>query len=212
MSRKIKLIVIEDHRILRDSLVWDLEEVTDIKVAGSFRDGESALCFLEQNKIDVALVDIGLPGMDGLEFTRTICSGKKNPKVIILTMYEQEWRVHEALHSGATAYLSKDTCIDEIIMAVRAVYRGDSFISPKLARDLCLSQDNGNKTLSLSAEQITILCYARDGVNNNEIAKRLGVSLAGVKHRFAAIQKSMNTKDRTHAVIEAVRRGLIPIE
>lgn len=213
MSEHISLIVLEDQTILRETLSAYISTFDGLIVLGNFRDAESALKFIARHPANVAIVDLKLPGIDGIEFTiraREVCP---DMRCIILTLLEQEWRISRALEAGAAAFLSKDIQMEELVFAIRAVFRGDAFISPKLTRSfVTFKTHSAPEKYGLSIDCIAMLKLAREGVSNKEIANHLGFTLPLVKHRFTEILKKLEARDRTHAVMTAVRKGLIALE
>ncbi|MGV8118952.1 MAG: response regulator [Candidatus Xenobiia bacterium LiM19] len=211
----IKIIIIEDHEIIRESIELSVERQKDIIVAGKWDKAEDALLFLKDGECDVALVDNMLPGMDGVTFIRQALQLRPALKVIMISMYTHQSIVCQAFENGAYGFFPKDIPISELIEGIRTVFRGESVISPKLTRKLMEYKStrgsvNGENSI-VSGEQKIILTMAAKGMGNKEISDKMGCSISNIKHRFSDILKVLEARDRTHAVVKAIKTGLIEL-
>jgi DNA-binding NarL/FixJ family response regulator len=211
----IRIIIIEDHEIIRESIELSVERQSDIVVAGKWDNAEDALLFLKDGDCDVAVVDNMLPGMDGVTFIRKALQLRPSLKVIIISMFTHQSVVCQAFENGAYGFFPKDIPIAELIEGIRTVANGESVISPKLTRKLMEYKNprgsaNGENSI-VSGEQKIILTMAAKGMSNKEISDKMGCSISNVKHRFSDILKVLEARDRTHAVVKAIKTGLIEL-
>jgi DNA-binding NarL/FixJ family response regulator len=215
MKSQINLIIVEDHTILRELLAESLIESMDAVISGHWQDAESALEHLAGHRVDIAIVDNHLPypGMSGIEFTAKACAICPSLKVIILTMDTNERFVRKAFEAGASGYVLKTAPVDELRFAIRAVMRGQPYVSAEITRCILFEQDpipkGTHNNHDINAEIIFMLEKARDGLGNKEIADLLGVHLSVVKTRFSRLMKRLNAKDRTETVVIAMKKGII---
>ena len=211
-----KIIIIEDHTIFREILAEALTKEDDIEVVGHWSYASEAFSFLEENKVDLVIIDKILPDMDGIEVTRKIKKLYPSIDVIILTMVKNEEDVLEAFGAGVNGYLPKEESTNELIRAIHRVIKGQSFISPLITHDfynVCMRiGDKINKDQLLTNEHIKILNLIRSGYSNKEISDQLGLKVGIVKSRISEILYRLNAKDRTHAVIIALKMNLIKLE
>jgi DNA-binding NarL/FixJ family response regulator len=214
--KKHRLILIEDQTILLESLVVSLAMEEDMQIAGHFTTAEEALAFAGGNKFDIAIVDRNLPGIDGITFTRRLKEIQKSPRIIILSAHTRGETVLEAFEAGAVAYLPKEVPINELIQSIRAVGRGETVLSQKIARKFVnyvssLREAPGGES-GLMPDQVMLLRFACQGLSNKEIAVRLGTQEPSIKAMFHKIYKALGANDRAHAVYKAVSMGIIPVE
>jgi two-component system, NarL family, response regulator LiaR len=214
--KKHRIILVEDQTILLESLVVSLGLEEDIQIVGNFSSAEEALVFAEKHEFDIAIVDNILPGMDGITFTRRLREMEKPVKVIILSAHTRGDMVLEAFEAGAVAYLPKEVPIRELIQCVRAVGRGDTVLSQKIARTfvkyVSSLRDSPREEPSLTAEQVMLLRFACQGLSNKEIAARLGAQEPSIKVMFHKIYKALGANDRAHAVYMAANLGIVSLE
>lgn len=213
---KIKIIIIEDHSILRETLSVILKKENMFKVLGHWDNAEDALEFAKKNAVDIAIADNMLPAMDGITFTKKLKEVSPKTNVIMLSMVTDEEKIFEALSAGAKAYIPKIVSIDELISALKCVHNGEIFIHPELLKKFighALKLNNSpDKKQILSKDQINMLQLAADGDTNKEIAARTQVPLSTVKLRFHEIFKALNAKHRTHAIVIASKLKLISLD
>jgi two-component system NarL family response regulator len=217
MEKVIKIVIIEDQRILREMLSYQLSSIQDFEVIGEWNDAESSFESPLTASADVAVVDIRLPLINGIEFTFKAKTRYPNLKCIIMTAYEDEALIHEAFNAGAVGYITKNVSFDDISYVIRTVYKGQSFLSPDLTKNYIEWMKNqhsfdGYSFIGYPHEHIAILRMARDGMTNKEIAAQLKLPLTTVKSHFSSIMKKLNTSDRTSCIVKALRYGIIDIQ
>ncbi|MDI6873852.1 response regulator [Candidatus Solincola sp.] len=213
VRRTLKVLVVDDHRLVREGLISLLRLNPDINVVGEASGGDEAVAKARNLKPDVVLMDISMPGMNGITATRLIKKDLPETKVIMLTMLDQEGYVYEAVKAGATGYLLKNTGLEELVKAIKEVYKGGATLHPEAQAQLLkeyvyLAQSN-RETYGLSDRELEILQLLGDGLSNKEIAEKLFISIQTVKTHITHIFEKLGVKDRTEAVATALRRGLI---
>lgn len=224
MANKIKVLIIDDHPLFRQGVRWSLEDAPDMEVVGEAENGQEAIKFTERMMPDVVLVDINLPGLNGLEVARVIKRRDPRIGIIVLSVYEDDEQLFQAIKVGAAAYFSKDINPEELISYIRDVARGRYLINesvlakPHVAtrvlhqfRELAATEDEQTTVLfaPLTSREIEILdCIAR-GLSNKEIASELSISGQTVKNHITSILAKLQVNDRTMAVIYAIKRGWI---
>lgn len=224
MSQTIRVLIIDDHPLFRQGICWSLEGLDDIAVAGEAENGQEAIKLAERTNPDVVLMDINLPGLNGLEVARVI--KRRDPRIamIVLSVYEDDDQLFQAIKVGAAAYCSKDIHPDALVAMIRDVARGRYLINdaviakPQVAsrvlhqfRELASTEDEQTTALfaPLTSREIEILdCIAR-GLANKEIANELSISGQTVKNHITSILSKLQVNDRTMAVIYAIQRGWI---
>jgi len=207
----IRVGLVEDHALVRAGLRTSLESA-GIDVAGEAGDGIAGLDMLARVHPDVAVIDLGLPGKDGIAVTRELKAGVDAPRVVILTMQEEDDDVLAALGAGADAYCVKSSDPTTVIDAIRIVAAGGAYFDPRIAH-VVLRKLSGSEaqpaSSPLTPRETDILKLVAEGVGNNEIAERLHVGLGTVKGHVADILAKLSASDRAHAAVTAYRRGLI---
>ncbi len=224
MSNPTRVLIVDDHPLFRQGIRWSLEDAQDIQVVGEAENGQEALKLTERLNPDVVLVDINLPGLNGLEVARVIKRRDPRIGIIVLSVYEDEDQLFQAIKVGAAAYSSKDVNPEELLRFVREVAKGKYLINeavmakPNVAtrvlhqfRELAATEDEQTTPLfaPLTSREIEILdCIAR-GLANKEIATELNISGQTVKNHITSILSKLQVNDRTMAVIYAIKRGWI---
>ena len=211
---KIRVVLVEDHTILRETLALTLALEKDISVIGHWKDAESILPVLETIVCDVALIDKSLPGLDGIALARKIRSTCPSVKIIILSMFDRERDVLEAFDSGASGYLLKEISMEELTKAIRMVVRGEQVLDSELTKRLLnffLKKDKAKKQDLLSIEQTRILSLMSRGSTNKEISSTLTLSSAQVKNHIQELFRILQAKDRASAIAKAFEMGLLPL-
>ncbi|MBF8265309.1 MAG: response regulator transcription factor [Dehalococcoidia bacterium] len=213
---KIKIFLADDHLILREGIRSLLQKLPDIEVVGEATDGETAVNEVSRIIPDVVLMDITMPKLNGLEATRQIKEKHPQVKVLILTMHETGQYLSEMLQAGASGYVVKTTTSADLISAIRAVYHGDVYLYPSIARMLVedyLSQvKTGEEKTSyegLTGREREILAYIAEDKKNKEIADTLGISVRTVQAHRTNLMDKLGAHDRTELVKYAIRKGII---
>ena len=203
--KTIKVILIDDHAIMRAGLASLLSTCNDIEVVGSFSDGASAVRRCQTLDPDVVITDLMMPGMDGVETTRQILGRNPAAKVLILTTFGTAAGIAQALDAGATGAIIKTIDFPELAEAIRSVARGERAISPEIEQ--VLSDDHPVATLS--PRQTEILQSITQGLTDKSIAHQIGISVPMVKEHLNAIFAKLNASNRTEAVAIALRKHLL---
>jgi len=215
-KQKIKVAIVDDHTLFRSGLKMLLEKQEDIVVTGELGSAENITQFLQQQQTDVILMDISLPGIDGLEATQLIKNEFPDAKVIILTMYNDEPYLFKALKANASGYILKEAASTELVSAIRTVASGETFIHPSLVKvlveeavDKKEEKVENTKQDILTEREKEVLYYISLGYTNQEIADNLVVSVKTVeKHKYNIMEK-LNLHRRHELVQYAIRQGLV---
>lgn len=209
----IRMVLVDDHAVLRDGLRSILEFEDGIEVVGEAVSGEEGLKKIHDVQPDLVLMDIHLPDINGIEVTKMVKKQMPSCKLIILTMYSDEEYFLSAVRAGADGYLLKDVPSEEVIRAIRTVAAGESMIHPALTKKLLHYCRNGygHKAHSLTEREKEILQLLVEGLTNKEIAERLTISDKTVKIHVSRIFKKLGVKSRSQAVIYAVQHRLVPV-
>ena len=205
-----KLIIVDDHQLLRQSLVRLLHMSDRVEVVGEAANGREALQLVESLRPEVALVDIKLPDMSGIEVTERIKKAHPGVAVVIVTMYADEDHATDALRVGANAFLSKNVSLETLLQAIDTVRGGGSFIESSVAQHLFrrLAPWEKQEADLLTPQERTILRLLAEGCTNADVAKRLFLSEKTIKQYVHRLFTKLQGRDRTEAVAGAVRRGL----
>jgi DNA-binding NarL/FixJ family response regulator len=212
----LRLILVDDHKMLREGLRRSLEEL-GFAVIAEAGDGEEGVRLAAAMRPDVMLMDVSMPEMDGVEATRQIVERNPNAKVVMLTMHADRDVVDRALKAGAVGYLTKDCSMDEVAEAVRMAANGETAMSPALAAGFLAEArklDSGaerEEDRIITKREEEVLQLIADGCSTPEVAAKLYISQKTVKNHLASIYEKLNARDRTQAVITAVRMGIITL-
>lgn len=206
----IRVVVVDDHALVRAGLSQLLGASDDIDVVATAGDGEEATATVAEHRPDVVLMDLSMPGVDGLEATRRIRAADPDAVVVALTSFSDAPQVLAALDAGAVGYLLKDAAPDELRTGVRAAARGESPLSPRAARALVASRAEGHSPVELSPRERDVLGCVAQGLPNKLIARRLEISEKTVKAHLTSIYQQIGVTDRTQAALWAQRNALGP--
>ncbi|TYB54749.1 response regulator transcription factor [Nonomuraea sp. PA05] len=209
-QQRIRLLIADDHPIVRDGLRGMFAGDPGFEVLGEAADGAQAVALAQALHPDVILMDLRMPGMDGVAAIKELARLGSPARVLVLTTYDTDRDVMPAIEAGATGYLLKDTGRDELVRAVRTAARGEAVLSPSVATRL-LGQVR-TPADPLSARELEILRLIADGATNREAAARLFISEATVKSHVLHIYNKLGVNDRAAAVATAFRRGLLTVE
>ena len=212
---KIRLLIVDDHTLFRESLHSHLSNIENIEVVGEAGDGVEAVNKTTQLQPDVVLMDFAMPNLNGLQATRQIKKQNPSVRILILTMYETGQHIHEILHAGASGYILKKAPTKELISAIQAVFQGDAFLCPSVTKkilDEYLEQSKEKEREgygALTEREIDLLTLIAEGKTNKEIANLLGISVHTVQTHRLNLMKKLDVHDSTQLVRYAIRRGLI---
>jgi two-component system, NarL family, response regulator len=202
---KIRILVADDHPVVRDGIISIVEFEKDMRVIAQAEDGIKTVELAKKHQPDIILLDLRMPGLDGLEVVAQIQSLKLPSKVIILTTFESERDVHLALKSGARSYLLKDTPRQILLETIRQVHQGKTCIPTRIGQKLAENMSHP----TLSKREMEILKLIADGRSNKEIGNQLGITEGTVKTHTKSVLSKLHAPGRTAAVKEAIHRGLV---
>ncbi len=208
-STAIRVMVVDDHAVVRSGLTTFLSVIPDLELVGEAGGGEEALVRCGLLKPDVVLMDLMMPGMDGVTATRNIREKFPHVKVLALTSFEEDKLVQDALRAGAIGYLMKTVTARELAAAIRAAYEGKMTLSPEAAQALVRANEQSKETESLTEREREVLKLMVDGLDNGEIAEKLVVSLSTVKYHISNILLKLGVENRVAAVTTAIHRNLV---
>ena len=215
----IRVLIVDDQSLVRAGFRMILESEEDVEVVGEAADGEEALTAAAEVDPDVILMDVRMPNVDGLEATRRLLDGKtEGPRVLILTTFDLDEYVYEALRVGASGFLLKDTPPEQLVDAIRVVANGDALLSPVITRRVIEEfvrrppssvRKPPPELEELTARELEMLRYVARGLSNAEIAKEAYVSETTVKTHIAHILMKLHLRDRVQAVVFAYENGVV---
>lgn len=210
----MKIIICDDQAVVRDGLELLLSLEKDIQVVGCAQDGAEALELTAQRQPDLVLMDLKMPGLNGIEATRQIRARFPHVKVLVLTTYDDDEWLFDAIRAGASGYLLKDTPREKVVEAIRGTVSGRSFVDPavagKLLRQVASRQSQPASLLTekLTERELDVLRLLAQGLTNAEIAAQLHLSEGTVRNHVSAILEKLGVSDRTQAAIIAIQHGL----
>jgi DNA-binding NarL/FixJ family response regulator len=217
-SLSIRVVLADDHAVVRKGIREFLEEEGDVTVVAEASDGDQAVTLVAEHQPDVAVLDIQMPGMTGIEATRHIKAECPEVRVLILTAYDDDPYVFALLQAGASGYILKTASSGDLVHAVRAVHRGESALDPvvtqKVVRQLASGRPLGTKASveALTQREVEVLRLTAKGLTNKAIGQTLSISDRTVQGHLANIYGKLNVSSRTEAVTQAVKLGWITIE
>jgi DNA-binding NarL/FixJ family response regulator len=208
----VRVLVVDDHPIVRSGLTGMLSVTDDIEVVGEAGDGEEALALVESTRPDVVLMDLRMPRRDGVSATGAIVSEYPATKVLVLTTYDTDTDILHAVEAGAAGYLLKDTPHAELLDGIRAASRGETVLAPPVAARLMsrLRAPAPAAAVQPSPRELQVLAAVARGLSNAEIGRELFIGEATVKTHLQRLFTKLDVDDRTHAVTVAIERGLLP--
>lgn len=214
MTEPITVILVDDHSMVRMGLKTYFSTLKDIQVVGEASTGEEAMQLVQQLAPDVVLMDLIMPGMDGVEATRQVKKLSPRTQVIVLTSYHDDEHIFPAIRAGALSYVLKDIDPDELAEAIRLARAGEAVINPRVASRLVKElhgsrQEEVNPYHELSDRELEVLRQIAAGLNNREIAEALVISEKTVKSHITNILNKLHLADRTQAAVYAWRQGIV---
>ena len=218
-ARRTRIVIADDHPILRDGIRRMLDGEPDFEIVGEAGDGDAAVRLAAELLPDVILMDVGMPGMNGLEATRLIKAQHPSIVVVVLTVHDEEEYILGLLEAGAAGYLLKSAYGKELVHAVRAVRTGEMVLDATVGKSMLKramrqrpSQVRFSEAERLTAREFDVLRLAAAGLSNSEIAEELGIGVRTVKGHMANVFSKLRVGSRTEAVLCAVRLGWISVE
>jgi DNA-binding NarL/FixJ family response regulator len=205
----IRVLLADDHLVVRTGLSQLLESFEDIQVVGAAADGDEAVAMATEHEPDVVLMDLSMPGTDGVEATRRIMSSLPSTRVVVFTSFSDRERILEALDAGAIGYLLKDAEPDELQRGIHAAARGESPLAPKAAHALISARTERKPSSTLTDREREVLILLAQGLANKQIARRLGIAEKTVKAHLTNVFQRIGVADRTQAALWAERNGLL---
>ncbi len=218
MDERIRVVLADDHVLVREGIRQFLEETDDIQVIGEAGNGAEVLQLVEETSPDVAVLDIQMPEVTGIEATRRIKQHFPDVQVLILTAHDDDPYIRALLRAGADGYVLKTATSEELVKAVRDVHHGLTALSPAVATAVVRQMSHeappgaADQVETLTEREIDVLRLAAQGMTNREIGQELGISHRTVQGHLANVYEKLNVSSRTEAVTEALKRGWITIE
>jgi DNA-binding NarL/FixJ family response regulator len=207
----IRVLIVDDHPVVREGLAGMLAGQPDFEVVGMAAEGETAVTLTLTLSPDVTLMDLRMPGLDGVGAIEAIKKVQPASHILVLTTYDSDADIVRAIEAGATGYLLKDTPREELFRAIRAAARGESVLAPAVAARL-MTRMRAPAEENLSAREIEVLQLVARGASNQQIGKALHISTATVKTHLIHIYGKLGVSDRTAAVTAALEKGIISLE
>ena len=206
MPEEITCLIVDDHEVVREGLRLSLSRAPHVRVIGEASDGAGAVALVERRRPQVVIMDVRMPGMDGLEATKQLLEHEPDAKVLIFTAYSERSLLTRGFESGAKGYILKEAPHDTLVRAIEKVAGGDSFIDPALMPAFLSGKDREDM---LTAREREILQLLADGMSNADVAQRLFISQETVKSHVRHILAKLEADTRTHAVAIALRDAII---
>jgi DNA-binding NarL/FixJ family response regulator len=214
--KKISVLLVDDHTVVRQGLRALLQAEDDIEVLGEAENGRQAVGMARKTPPDVVVMDVAMPMLNGLEATRQILKNNAGTKVLVLTSYGDDDCVAQLMRAGAAGYLIKQTAANELLKAIREVYRGNAFFSPSIAkrlRDQCRESftvgQPARKSGELTSREAEVLQLIAEGLSNKQIAAELGISIKTVEKHRQQVMNKLNIHDVAGLTRYAISKGLV---
>lgn len=213
MSNKIRVLIADDHMMVREGLKQIIELEEDIEVIAQASDGEDAYNLIKEVNPDVVLLDINMPIFNGLEVLTKLKEDEFECNILMLTIHNEVEYLYKAVELGVNGYILKDSEADALIKAIRLIYKGETYIQPNMA-SLLFKMINGelekkSKHETLSAREVEVLGLLAKGLLNKQIAEKLGISEKTIKNHISRIYKKIGVADRTQAAVYAIKNNIV---
>jgi DNA-binding NarL/FixJ family response regulator len=203
----IRLLIVDDHPVVRVGLSSMLNMNGKIVVVAAVASGKEAIFFLKQSRVDIVLLDLRMPEMNGIETLQAICKLPSPPPVIVLSSFEFDEEIYQAVEAGAQGYLLKDMSVDNIFLAIQRVHAGGTFFPARITNRL----DERKHRPDLSTRELEILSLLTKGLTNKEIGGALSISQFTVRNHIKHIAIKLDASDRTEAAFIAIQSGIIAV-
>ncbi len=207
MKKRIRILLVDDHSLMRAGLVNLLNLEPDMTVVAEVSTGQQALEFYREHQPDVVIMDMRMPGMNGDETTARLCEKFPGAKVLALSSYDAQEQVFRAVNAGARSFLPKDVELEELLRAIRVVHEGQNYLPPAIAARLMERM----RAPELSPREDAVLQLLVKGLTNKEIASALSIAETTVKDHVSSILTKLKSTDRTQASTVAIQRGLVQL-
>lgn len=207
-ANSVRILIADDHLVVRMGLRSMIDSQPDMVVVAEAANGQEAVEMYREHRPDIVLMDLRMPTMGGVEATAAIQKEFPGARIVVVTTYDGDENIYQALHAGAQAYLLKDVPRDEFLSAIRAVHRGQHCIPPAVAARLAQRMPYA----ALSSRELEVLKLIVEGMSNKEIASALAITESTVKNHVNSILSKMRVNDRTQAATTALRRGIVMLD
>ncbi|KRM12856.1 response regulator transcription factor [Paucilactobacillus suebicus] len=207
----INIVIVDDHEILRTGLELIFETIEDINVIATASDGQAGLSIINESKPDLVLTDIRMPKMDGITLIKQLHQNNPNLPVVVLTTFDDQKPIQEALRLGARGFLLKDADKDTIVQAIRGAMKGETYIEPRIAGKAFDALPTDSVAVDLSPQEHQILTQVAQGLHSKEIASNINVSERTVKSHLTSIYNKLGVFTRAEAVAKALKLHLIEL-
>jgi two-component system, NarL family, response regulator LiaR len=218
IEERIKVLIVDDHQVVRQGLRTFLELQEDIVVVGEAGDGSTAVEMVHRHQPDVVLMDLVMPRLDGISATRQVKRASPHVKVIALTSFSEDDKIFPAIQAGASSYLLKDVSPDDLVEAIRAAHRGEARLHPEILQRLMeqVAHPAGPKQEpqldEITGRELEVVRLVAQGLSNHQIAEELVISEKTVKTHVSNILSKLHLQDRTQLAIYAIKKGLVDAE
>jgi len=214
MDKPITVLLVDDHKVVRQGIRAFLEARPEFLVIGEANSGAEAVQLVQEHVPDIVLMDLIMPGMDGVEATRRVKDISPRTQIVVLTSYDDDEHIFPALEAGATSYILKDVDIDELVLAIRRAATGEVTLHPSVAARIVkelhgASHDEANPFTELTQREMQVLKLIANGFGNNQIAQELVISEHTVKGHVSNILSKLHLADRTQAAVFAWQKGVV---
>jgi DNA-binding NarL/FixJ family response regulator len=211
-DRRVRVLIADDHAVVRSGLEQLLSGFKEVELIGAAADGDEAVQLAAEHHPDVVLMDLSMPGVDGIEATLRIAAASAETRIVAFTSFSDRDRILDAIDAGAIGYLLKDAEPDELYRGIMAASRGESPLASKAARAVVASRTGATAPAELTDREREVLVLLASGMANKQIARRLGISEKTVKSHLTNVFQRIGVRDRTQAALWAERHGLLRAE